>query len=319
MNHHRNRHPRTVPLLEGRSCSRLPPVPGKTVVITGCGTSYYLAQSDRRCLQPRRPHGASPCRAPNGRAAREIISPPQDGICVDRAVALRHHTETVQAIEASRKAGMRTIAISCETDSTILRAADEPCLSPTHPSEGIVMTVVGQPDAACRPAHGGRRARPGSQRGRGGSWNGRRGHCVPLIRGRTHFVYLGAGPLYGMATEGCLKLQEMSITYQPVLPPDGIPPRPDQPDRRKLRGRHPLFAGHRCEEEARVAGIAGQGGRGHRLRRPRRSAKSLAQSGDRPRAGLPARAADARRAGGELQKNVDTDAPRHLSKVVVLG
>ena len=27
-----------------------------------------------------------------------------------------------------------------------------------------------------------------------------------LLKGRSHFVYLGAGPNYGMATEGCLKL-----------------------------------------------------------------------------------------------------------------
>jgi len=40
-----------------------------------------------------------------------------------------------------------------------------------------------------------------------------------LLKGRSHFVYLGAGPNYGMATEGCLKLQEMSISYSQAFHP----------------------------------------------------------------------------------------------------
>ena len=42
---------------------------------------------------------------------------------------------------------------------------------------------------------------------------------VGLLIGRNHFVYLGAGPNYGMATEGSLKLQEMSLTYSQAFHP----------------------------------------------------------------------------------------------------
>ena len=42
---------------------------------------------------------------------------------------------------------------------------------------------------------------------------------VGLLIGRSHFVYLGAGPNYGMATEGSLKLQEMSLTYSQAFHP----------------------------------------------------------------------------------------------------
>jgi glucosamine--fructose-6-phosphate aminotransferase (isomerizing) len=41
-----------------------------------------------------------------------------------------------------------------------------------------------------------------------------------FLHGGSHFVYLGGGPLYGIAAEGALKLQEMSCsvtqTYHPL-------------------------------------------------------------------------------------------------------
>ncbi|WP_409526970.1 SIS domain-containing protein [Rhizobium sp. G21] len=142
--------------------------------------------------------------------------------------------------------------------------------------------------------------------------------CVPLIRGRSHYVYLGAGPLYGMATEGCLKLQEMSITFSQAFHP--------------LEYRHGpislidensvvviLYSVDTLEEESRVAEdvraksakVIGLGGPGD-LEIP------LSQTGlGRALEVLPALQIIGERVAN--QKNVDTAAPRHLSKVVVLG
>ena len=45
-------------------------------------------------------------------------------------------------------------------------------------------------------------------------------HKASYLEGRTHFVFLGGGSLYGVAAEGALKLQEMSLavteTYHPL-------------------------------------------------------------------------------------------------------
>ena len=41
----------------------------------------------------------------------------------------------------------------------------------------------------------------------------------PVIADRSHFVFLGSGPLYGIAQEGALKLQEMSLSYTQAYHP----------------------------------------------------------------------------------------------------
>jgi glucosamine--fructose-6-phosphate aminotransferase (isomerizing) len=40
-----------------------------------------------------------------------------------------------------------------------------------------------------------------------------------LIGGRSHFVYLGGGPLYGIGVEGALKLMEMSQAFTQAFHP----------------------------------------------------------------------------------------------------
>ncbi|MBB1251042.1 SIS domain-containing protein [Rhizobium sp. G21] len=302
------------PFWEMALAQPLPSVPGKTVVITGCGTSYYLAQTIAAAFNH---NGRNAIAVPGAEWARRMGDYLADrgDVCVIGLSRSGTTTETVQAIEASRNAGLATIAISCEPDSTILKAADTPIFLPTHQEEGIVMTVsaslmllaglrmagaslgaIAEAEAALEAADA----------------------CVPLIRGRSHYVYLGAGPLYGMATEGCLKLQEMSITFSQAFHP--------------LEYRHGpislidensvvviLYSVDTLEEESRVAEdvraksakVIGLGGPGD-LEIP------LSQTGlGRALEVLPALQIIGERVAN--QKNVDTAAPRHLSKVVVLG
>ena len=302
------------PFWEQAIATPLPVVPGKTVVITGCGTSFYLAQTIAAAFNH---NGRNAIAVPGAEWARrmEDYLADRSDICVIGLSRSGTTTETVQAIEASRQAGIPTIAISCEPDITILKAADMPVYLPTHKEEGIVMTVsaslmliaglrlagvslgsIAEAKAALAAAEA----------------------CVPLIRDRSHYVYLGAGALYGMATEGCLKLQEMSITYSQAFHP--------------LEYRHGpisliddssvvviLYSADTVEEEARVArDVQAKGARVIGLGGPGDLEIPLAQTGAaRALEVLPALQIIGERVAN--QKNVDTAAPRHLSKVVVLG
>ena len=301
------------PFWEKALVQALPEVPGKTVVVTGCGTSYYLAQTIATAFNH---NGRNAIAVPGAEWTRrpgDYLADRSD-VCVIGISRSGTTTETVQAVEASRKAGMKTIGISCEPDTTILKAADIAVYLPTHAEEGIVMTVsaslmllaglrmagvalgtVDEAKAALAAAEA----------------------AVPLIKDRTHFVYLGAGPLYGMATEGCLKLQEMSITFSQAFHP--------------LEYRHGpisliddksvvviLYSADSLEEESKVASeVQAMGAHVIGLGGPGDLSIPLVQVGAaRALEVMPALQIIGERVAN--QKNMDTAQPRHLSKVVVL-
>ncbi len=292
----------------------LPEVPGKTVVITGCGTSFYLAQTIAAAFNR---NGRNAIAVPGAEWARRMgdYLADRSDICVIGLSRSGTTTETVQAIEASRAAGLPTIAISCEPDTTILKAADVAVYLPTHREEGIVMTV----SASLMLIAGLRMA--GVTLGSSDEAKSALAvaeACVPIIRDRTHYVYLGAGPLYGMATEGCLKLQEMSITYSQAFHPLEYRHGPISliDDKsvvvilysEETREEEALVARDVQDKGAKVIGLGGPGDLEIPLKRTG-AARALEV--------LPALQIIGERVAN--QKNVDTAAPRHLSKVVVLS
>lgn len=209
---------RQFPYWEAALRQDMPKVRAQTVVITGCGTSYYLAQVIACAFNAR---GQAALAVPGAEWARRpecYLAGSQDVLVIGLSRS-GTTSETVQAIEASRARGLRTLAVSCEPESTILRAAEQALYIPTDPSEGIVMSVsaslmllaglrmagvdLSGPIAADAAAA---MARLDAE-------------LASVLHGRSHFVYLGAGPNYGMATEGGLKLQEMSISYSQSFHP----------------------------------------------------------------------------------------------------
>ncbi len=238
-----------------------------TIVVVGCGTSYYLAQSLACAYNA---HGQRAIAVPGAEWARRPESYLAD--CSDiLVIGLSRSgttTETIQAVEASRKKGWPTFAISCVEDVALLRAADRGVYVPTDAREGIVMSVsaslmllaglrlVGIAlDAAVVAA------------GQGG--DARRWRRGPMVssRGEAILSIWGPGRNYGIATEGCLKLQEMSITFSQSFHP--------------LEYRHGpisliddksvvviLYSADTAAEEALVAArCAGQGGQSDRAER----------------------------------------------------
>ena len=209
---------RQLPYWQAALGQSLPKVQAASVVITGCGTSYYLAQTLACAFNA---NGQRAIAVPGAEWARRpdcYLADPA-GVLVIGLSRSGTTSETVQAIQASRARGWRTLAISCEPGSTILTAADEGICLPTDPDEGIVMSVsaslmllaglrmagVHLPENVVTAAAA---ALVKLDTGLG-----------HLLQGRSHFVYLGAGLHYGIATEGGLKLQEMSISYSQSFHP----------------------------------------------------------------------------------------------------
>lgn len=295
----------------------LPTLAGSTLVVVGCGTSYYLAQVVASAFNQ---NGTRAIAVPGGEWTHR-----PDAYLADirdaQVIALSRSgesTETVQAVQASRARGLKTLGITCESASSLAKCSDEVLYAPTHPSEGIVMTSsaslmlllglrlagVDVDAQVARQAEQVMRALD-SQVG-------------DAVLSRTHFVYLGGGAYYGLMSEGALKLQEMSLTFTQVFHP--------------MEYRHgpiSLVDGTVCvvlvyspqtnDEEAKLytelkakgALVIGFGGPGD-------LSIELGHSGlDRSLAILPALQLFGERLA--QYKQVDSTAPRHLTKVVRLS
>lgn len=192
--------------------------PAQPHVLIGCGTSYYLAQSVAASLNAA---GILAVAVPGG----EWLARPDNYLPAGtppRVIAFSRSgesTETVQAARRSRTAGLDVIALTCEAGSSLARNADTVLYAPTHPEEGIVMTAsaslmllmglrlagvsIGTEEIADAQALLGEVA----------------DHLSTVIADRSHFVVLGGGVLYGVAQEGALKLQEMSLSYAQAFHP----------------------------------------------------------------------------------------------------
>ena len=295
----------------------LPAFSGATIVVVGCGTSYYLAQNVASAMNL---NGQRAIAVPGGEWARR----PQAYLADTRdvyVVALSRSgesTETVQAVEASRVRGLKTLGITCEFDSSLARVSDQVLFAPTHALEGIVMSssaslmlllglrlaaVSLDPAIAASAEH---------------AMHSLDDQLDNALLSRSHFVYLGGGAYYGLASEGALKLQEMSLTYTQVFHP--------------LEYRHGpmslvdaktcvvlIYSPQSLEEESQLCAelqakgalVIGFGGPGD-------LSIEIAQNGlDRSLAILPALQLFGERLA--QHKHLDSTAPRHLTKVVRLS
>jgi glucosamine--fructose-6-phosphate aminotransferase (isomerizing) len=293
------------------------PSPGAGLnVIVGCGTSFYLAMSIAAAFNSRghmaiAVPGAEWARRRTDYAARQDLTV----IALSRS---GESSETVQAVEVSRKAGISTIAITCEKESSIARAAEVVVFAPTHPNEGIVMTssasimlLLGLRMAGIKiNAHIAATAEALMIKADT--------DISRVIQGRSHFVYLGAGLLYGLATEGALKLQEMSLSYSQSFHPMEYRHGPIS----LVDDKTFVVAIYNADTAAEEAGV---------IRDVQDKGAFVLAFGGPGDLTLDVPAGNADRALAVLavlqilgervaeMRGVDTEAPRHLSKVVVLA
>ena len=138
-----------------------------------------------------------------------------------------------------------------------------------------------------------------------------------LVAGRTHFVYLGGGALYGLANEGALKLMEMSLSFSQAYHPLEYRHGPvSLVDERSLvvmlYQADPLEESKLAHElqckDANVIGIGGPGDLSLEIESSDDAIRGLIA--------LPILQWLGERVA--QSKGLDTRAPRHLTKVVVL-
>ncbi|HWU00937.1 MAG TPA: SIS domain-containing protein [Terriglobales bacterium] len=295
----------------------LPTLSGSTYVITGCGTSFYLAQIVASAFNL---NGKTAIAVPGGEWARrrDAYLADQRNLCVIALSRSGESTETVQAVEVSRKAGMKTIGIVCEKESSLARAAETVIYAETHKSEGIVMTVSASLMLLVGLRLAGAEVSPAVVQAAKDNFERMAAALPAIIKGRSHFVYLGAGALYGMASEGALKLQEMSLSYSQAFHPMEYRHGPislvDSKTFTVL-----LYSPDTAAEEAKVASeiqakgsyLVGFGGPGDL------SLPVTLEGPQRALVVLPALQILGERVAEE--RGMDTVAPRHLNKVVVLS
>ena len=288
----------------------------EVLVFVGCGSSYYIALS----LAATANAGGRPAIAvPGG----EWLVRPASYLANWKAahvIALSRSgetTETVAAAKASRAAGAFVTAITVEAESSLAKNCDRLVAAATHPVEGVVMTVSASLMLLLGIQLLGHTVTPSVVDTARSLLESVDEKLPELIAGRSHFVYLGGGPLYGIACEGALKLMEMSQIYTQAFHP--------------LEYRHGpislvddatmavmLYSAER-EAEARLAQevtdkgglVIGVGGPGD---------ASFEVNADPVVTGLaclPALQLLGERAA--QSRNLNTVAPRHLTKVVMLG
>jgi glutamine---fructose-6-phosphate transaminase (isomerizing) len=192
-------------------------------IFTGCGSSYYLAITGARLFQVLT--GVTARAVP---AAELVLSPetylPQGAQTLLVTPSRSGETsETVQAMEVFRERGQgAALALGCSPESTLSKRADLPLVVASANEQSVVqtrslssLTVLvgllaatlsgqgGVDDLEPLPAAGERLLATYSELAR------ELGESEEIER----FYVLGSHALYGIASEGSLKLKEMSLSH----------------------------------------------------------------------------------------------------------
>lgn len=294
------------------------PFDGRYVVV-GCGSSYYIAQSVAATFNQ---HGQPAVAVAGNEWASHsgAYVTPQEKVRVVAVSRSGESTETILALREAQKAGLHVTGITCEEGSTLAREADTVLYAETHPREGVVMTASASLmlleglRLAGATIDGAAVARQAEE-----LLNTHAPQLAEAVRGRTHFVVLGAAELHGMAQEGALKMQEMSLSfsqaYHPMEYRHGPMSLVDDQTLIVL-----LYHPRTADAEARVA--RDMGALGARM-------IGIGGPGD---LSIPLDSTDAATRAllalpllqwlGQLvaeQKGIDSEKPRHLTKVVSLA
>lgn len=190
------------------------------VVVTGCGSTYYLALSAAALL---RRTGVRAWAVP----ASELLAPASLPVPdASRATLLAFSrsgttTETLRAAEEALRAGAGTVAaVTCDPGSALATLAQVGWHVPAAAERSVAQTrsfgtmqLVGQALAATVAGHDvqelGRL--PAAAADLLASSRDAMGDLArdPAL---TSYFFLGSGPLHGLASEAMLKLKEMSLT-----------------------------------------------------------------------------------------------------------
>jgi len=295
----------------------IPPAAADAFVFVGCGTSYYIAQTLAAAFNL---NGRRAIAAPGGEWTyrHKVYLSDLSGAEVVAISRSGESTEAVSALTVSRKLGLATTAITCAEDSSVAKAADRMIFAPTHPDEGIVMTASASLMLMMGLRWAGETVEPRVIAAARAGLEAMAGKAPALVAGRSKFVTLGSGAYYGVACEGALKLQEMSISVSQPFHAMEYRHGPISLADRDMAA-IVLYGEDAPEEDAKIVaelqakGVAviGLGGPGdltlptttHGLQRTLEMLPALQILGERI----------------AIAKRIDSTAPRNLTKVVRLG
>ncbi len=193
--------------------------PGVPVVVVGCGSSFYLSQSLAAHFTA---HGFEAVAVPGSEwqlRPQNYVATTTGSLQVLLLSRSGESSETVAAARRSQILGHRVVGITCEAGSS-LTTVTEPCVYlETHAAEGIVMTASASLMLLTGLRLAGTRIEASTIDAAQMLLEKNQAAFKTIALGRSHFVYLGGGALYGIANEGALKLMEMSLSYAQAYHP----------------------------------------------------------------------------------------------------
>ncbi len=262
------------------------PRASERVAVTGCGTSWYVAQAYAR-LREARGHGLTDAFATSEMPAREY----------DRVVAISRSGTTTEVVELLEALDGRVpvVVLTADRTSPVVEHADEVVVLDFADEHSVVQTRFATSTLAFLRAHLGDDIESVAA-------DGERALRVPLdgMAAAEQFTFLGSGWTVGLAHEAALKLREASRAWAESYP--------------AMEYRHGPMS---IAQPGRVVWMFGTPPTGLADEVARTGATFVTSADLDPMADL----VRAQRLAVALaeSRGVDPDRPRHLTRSVVLG
>jgi glucosamine--fructose-6-phosphate aminotransferase (isomerizing) len=186
--------------------SALLPLPGARVLVLGCGTSAFVAESFAALRES----------AGFGITDAAYASEPWPWRDYDVVIALSRSGTTTEVVEAldALPAGVRTIAVTGVADSPVADRADDVLLLDFADEESVVQTRFPTTFLLLARAAFGENVDALPDQAQAAL-------ALPLgidVADYSHFVYLGSGWTYGLAQEAALKIREAAQAWSESYP-----------------------------------------------------------------------------------------------------
>jgi fructoselysine-6-P-deglycase FrlB-like protein len=211
------------------------PAPGERIAVTGCGTSWFIAQS----------YAAARESAGQGETDAFAASQMPAGRRYDRVLALSRSGTTTEILQLLDRlnGSVRTVAITADASTPIATAADDVITLDFADEQAVVQTRFATTELALLLAHLGTDVTPMAA-----AADRVLASDLPAeLTGARQFTFLGSGWTCGLASEAALKLREAaglwteaypameyrhgpiavtgpgSVVWMMSAPPDGLP------------------------------------------------------------------------------------------------
>ncbi|MFR0354484.1 SIS domain-containing protein [Streptomyces sediminimaris] len=182
------------------------PEPGERVAVVGCGTSYFMAQA------------AAVLREGAGQGETDAFAASEfpHGRGYDRVVALTRSGTTTEVLDllGQVKGRTRTVAITADPDTPVMRAADDVVVLDFADERSVVQTRFATTALTLLRAHAGLHTDAAVD-------DARTALATPLPEGLvdcTQFTFLGRGWTVGLANEAGLKMREAALAWTESYP-----------------------------------------------------------------------------------------------------